>query len=57
MLQPVMPGSMAAMLDQLGVPAEARDFAALETPLAGGIRLPAPAGVFPRWVEPEGAEA
>ena len=57
MLQPVMPGSMAAMLDQLGVPAEARDFASLETPLPGGLRLPAPAGVFPRWVEPDRAGA
>ncbi len=55
MLQPVMPGSMAAMLDQLGVPAEARDFASLAMPLAGGLRLPAPTGVFPRWVEPDGA--
>ena len=50
-LQPVMPGSMARMLDQLGVPEGARDLAALETPLADGIVLPPPAGVFPRYVE------
>ncbi len=51
LLQPVMPTSMAKMLDQLGVPADARDIAALATPLPGGIALPAPAGVFPRFVE------
>ena len=52
LLQPFMPGSMAKMLDQLGVPADARDFAALAAPLPGGIALPAPQGVFPRYVEP-----
>ncbi|MBW4091521.1 MAG: methionine--tRNA ligase [Proteobacteria bacterium] len=50
-LQPFMPGSMARLLDQLGVAAEARDFAALAVPLADGTVLPAPAGVFPRYVE------
>jgi methionyl-tRNA synthetase len=52
LLQPVMPGSMARMLDQLGVPAEARTFAALATPLTDGVALPPPQGVFPRYVEP-----
>ncbi len=51
-LQPFMPGSMARMLDQLGVPAEARTLAALADPLAEGGALPPPAGVFPRYVEP-----
>ena len=50
-LQPFMPGSMAAMLDQLGVPGDARSLAALTTPLEGGIPLPPPRGVFPRFVE------
>jgi methionyl-tRNA synthetase len=50
-LQPFMPGSMASMLDQLGVPADARMLAALAQPLPGGIVLPAPSGVFPRYVE------
>jgi methionyl-tRNA synthetase len=50
-LQPFMPGSMARMLDQLGVPADARTMAALATPLADGTALPSPAGVFPRYVE------
>ena len=48
-LQPFMPGSMVAMLDQLGVPADARDFAALATPVPGGITLPPPQGIFPRY--------
>jgi methionyl-tRNA synthetase len=52
MLQPVMPGSMARMLDQLGVSPEARSFAALLTPLQDGAALPPPQGVFPRYVEP-----
>jgi methionyl-tRNA synthetase len=50
-LQPFMPGSMGRMLDQLGVPAGERSFAALAGPLADEIVLPAPAGVFPRYVE------
>jgi methionyl-tRNA synthetase len=56
-LQPVMPGSMARMLDQLGVPADQRQLAALATPLAAGIDLPPPAGIFPKWVEETGAIA
>jgi methionyl-tRNA synthetase len=50
-LQPVMPGSMGRMLDQLGVAEDARDLASLAVPLPGGLPLPAPAGVFPRHVE------
>ena len=50
-LQPFMPGSMSAMLDQLGVPAGARSLDALGAPLPGGIALPPPQGVFPRFVE------
>jgi methionyl-tRNA synthetase len=49
-LQPYMPDSMGKMLDQLGVPAEARSLADLARPLAGGTVLPPPAGVFPRYV-------
>jgi methionyl-tRNA synthetase len=50
-LQPFMPGSMGLMLDQLGVPADARGLADLARPLPGGIALPPPSGVFPRYVE------
>jgi methionyl-tRNA synthetase len=45
-LEPFMPDSMAKLLDQLGVPAAARDLAALATPLPGGIALPPPAPLF-----------
>ncbi|HJS32816.1 MAG TPA: class I tRNA ligase family protein, partial [Alphaproteobacteria bacterium] len=48
--QPFMPGSMAKLLDQLGQPEHARDFAALATPIAPGTKLPAPSGIFPRHV-------
>jgi methionyl-tRNA synthetase len=50
-LQPFMPGSMARMLDQLGVPADARTIADLAAPLPAGTALPEPHGVFPRYVE------
>ena len=52
-LQPYMPESMDRMLTQLGVEAGERDFVALDTPLPGGRVLPAPQGIFPRFVEPE----
>ncbi|MCG8503296.1 MAG: methionine--tRNA ligase [Sphingomonadales bacterium] len=51
--QPVMPAAMAAMLDQLAVAEEARDFAQLgdDGRLAPGTALPVPKGVFPRFQE------
>jgi methionyl-tRNA synthetase len=66
LLQPAMPGSMGALLDLLGVPAEARTFAALEAGeragrldaphrLEPGGALPRPEPVFPRYVEGEAA--
>jgi methionyl-tRNA synthetase len=45
-LQPFMPGSMAALLDQLAVPEGARDLAALATPLPAGTALPPPSPLF-----------
>ncbi len=64
LLQPIMPGSMAKLLDLLAVPQEARTFAALEAGEASGRlsapnrlepgrALPPPAAIFPRYVEPE----
>jgi methionyl-tRNA synthetase len=50
-LQPVMPASMARLLDQLAVPADKRDFAAFADRLAPGQALPKPEGVFPRFSE------
>jgi methionyl-tRNA synthetase len=55
-VQPVMPGSASAILDQVAVPADRRRFADLAQVLQPGVQLPAPKGVFPRYVEPgEGA--
>jgi methionyl-tRNA synthetase len=51
--QPAIPVGAPKILDLLALPAEARDFASLATPLVGGTALPAPQGVFPRYVEPE----
>jgi methionyl-tRNA synthetase len=50
-LQPFMPGSMAAMLEQLGVGPEFHGLASLATPLPDGTPLPTPRGIFPRFVE------
>ena len=52
LVQPVMPDSAGALLDQLGQDAGSRDFAALGTRIAPGTALPAPAGVFPRVEAP-----
>jgi methionyl-tRNA synthetase len=49
--QPFMPQSAAKLLDLLGVAAGKRDFAALSTRLEPGSPLPAPSGVFPRYVD------
>ena len=52
---PVMPESAARLLDSLGVPAGERNFASLggSKRIAPGTSLPAPVGVFPRYVEPK----
>jgi len=51
--QPFMPTASEKMLDQLGVAPDARSFAALDVGhrLAPGTPLPAPQGVFPRFIE------
>ena len=54
--QPYIPGSAAKLLDLVAAPADARDFASLETRLVPGTELPAPSGVFPRYVDKD-AEA
>jgi methionyl-tRNA synthetase len=55
--QPAMPVSAAKLLDSLGIPETARDFAALggATRIQPGTKLPAPVGVFPRYIEPPAA--
>ncbi|CAA7624494.1 methionine--tRNA ligase [Magnetospirillum sp. SS-4] len=53
LLSPFMPTSADKILDQLGVSADRRDFASLGAgqSLTSGVELPAPQGVFPRFVE------
>ena len=51
LVQPVMPTSAGRILDLLGQ--DERQFADLADALSAGRELPAPAPVFPRYVEPE----
>jgi len=59
LVQAVMPESAAKLLDQLGVPEEARDFAALgpKGRLRPSTALPAPSPIFPRHVEADSEAA
>jgi methionyl-tRNA synthetase len=50
--QPFMPAASARILDQLAVPVDERMFSAFERVLEAGVALPAPTGVFPRWIDP-----
>ncbi|MAI49327.1 MAG: methionine--tRNA ligase [Rhodospirillaceae bacterium] len=52
-IQPFMPDSGAVMLDQLAVPADARDFFHVgeDGALVAGTILPKPVPVFPRFVD------
>ena len=51
LMQPFMPQAMEKLLDQLAVPKDKRTFADLgaTNALEGGVVLPAPEGVFPRY--------
>lgn len=53
LLIPFMPETMGRLLDQLGVPADARGFSHLDPAhtVPPGTRLPAPQGLFPRIEE------
>ncbi|QPF81793.1 methionine--tRNA ligase [Bradyrhizobium genosp. L] len=53
MAQAVMPASCGKMLDSLGVAENTRSFEALAERIRPGTVLPAPVGVFPRYVEPK----
>ncbi len=57
--QPYIPASAAKLLDLLAVAEDARDFAHVSGShaLVEGTDLPAPTGVFPRYVEKEGEPA
>ena len=53
LVQPVLPTAMQKLLDSLGVANDARDFAHVgeSHALTSGAALPAPAPIFPRYVE------
>ncbi len=55
--QPFVPRSAEKLLDLLAIPAGERQFSALggATRIAPGAQLPAPVGVFPRYVDSEGS--
>ncbi len=55
--QPAMPQASARLLDILGIPndIQSRNFAALSMRIKPGTVLPAPAPVFPRYIEPTAA--
>lgn len=53
MSQPVMPDSCNRLLDLLGVDEINRQISDVEIQLVSGVELPAPEGVFPRYVETE----
>ncbi|MFF0816007.1 methionine--tRNA ligase [Rhodococcus sp. NPDC003318] len=52
LVQPVMPDAADKILSVLGQAAENRQFSDLGTRIVAGTPLPAPAPVFPRYVEP-----
>ncbi|WP_033073288.1 methionine--tRNA ligase [Sphingopyxis sp. MWB1] len=62
-IRPVVPAAADALLDQMGIASNARDFAALEDAnwcsklAASDFRLAQPVPIFPRLELPEGAEA
>jgi methionyl-tRNA synthetase len=58
LLQPFMPDAMNKLLDQLAISSDQRDFSCLAPEskdcwLKPGTPLPAPQGIFPRYVEAE----
>jgi methionyl-tRNA synthetase len=57
--QPFMPESASKLLDLLAVPGNERTFAFLDGAhrLTAGAKLPMPAPVFPRYIEPEARAA
>jgi methionyl-tRNA synthetase len=56
MAQPYIPASAASLLHLLSIDSNARSFADLHQRLVPGTPLPAPAPIFPRYVEEEAAK-
>ena len=57
MAQPYIPASAASLLQLLSINNDARNFADLGKRLVPGTPLPAPAPIFPRYVEEEAAKS
>jgi len=57
LIQPYVPVSAGKLLDLLAVPESARRFADFDASLVAGQALPAPAPVFPRYVDPDSEAA
>ncbi|MFO1033656.1 MAG: methionine--tRNA ligase [Hyphomicrobiales bacterium] len=57
LIQPYVPASSAKLLDLLAVPEDKRRFVHFGDGLVAGTPLPAPAPVFPRFVEEPAAQA
>ncbi len=55
--QPAMPEACAKLLDILGIRKDTRDFAALANRIKGGMQLPPPVPIFPRYIDPPEAGA
>lgn len=53
-VQPFVPQSAVKILDQVAVAEKERGFGSIDRKLVAGTALPAPQGVFPRYVEVEG---
>jgi methionyl-tRNA synthetase len=51
LIQPYVPASAAKLLDLLAVPETKRNFADYDQRLVSGTSLPAPAPIFPRYIE------
>jgi methionyl-tRNA synthetase len=51
LIQPFMPDAMSKLLDQLAVPDDQRTFKYIDHDLEPGTALPAPTGIFPRYME------
>ncbi|MDE2446210.1 MAG: methionine--tRNA ligase, partial [Alphaproteobacteria bacterium] len=51
LIQPYVPGSAEKLLDALAVPNDQRSFANIGSRMVAGMALPAPAPIFPRYVE------
>jgi methionyl-tRNA synthetase len=59
MAQPFIPAAAAKLLDLVGSAADAREFSSAGegARISGGLPLPAPQPVFPRYIEADAADS